>query len=104
VRAEHALSERQARPYVNAAQAAPDGVAVPERTAVFTANTCLCTCGVLGGADADRHRSRSHEDRAIGPGRFRPIGASPLKLLRGRRGTPRLGRRTVRNQRREPCR
>src|ERR1700759_2004465 len=33
---EHALSERQARRYVNAAQAAPDGVAVPERTAVFT--------------------------------------------------------------------
>ena len=33
---EHLLSERQARRYVNAAQATPDGVAVPERTAVFT--------------------------------------------------------------------
>ena len=33
---EHALSERQARRYVNAARATPDGVAVPERTAVFT--------------------------------------------------------------------
>ena len=33
---EHALSERQARRYVNAARAAPGGVAVPERTAVFT--------------------------------------------------------------------
>jgi hypothetical protein len=34
--AEHALSERQARRYVTAALARPDGVAVPERTAVFT--------------------------------------------------------------------
>lgn len=33
---EHALSERQARRYVNAAIDRPDGVAVPERTAVFT--------------------------------------------------------------------
>jgi hypothetical protein len=37
LQAEHALSERQARRYVNAARAAaPGGVAVPERTAVFT--------------------------------------------------------------------
>jgi hypothetical protein len=33
---EHALSERQARRYVNAAQGAPEGIAVPERTVVFT--------------------------------------------------------------------
>jgi hypothetical protein len=33
---EHALSERQARRYVNAARERPHGVAVPERTAVFT--------------------------------------------------------------------
>ncbi len=33
---EHALSERQARRYVNTARATPDGVLVPERTAVFT--------------------------------------------------------------------
>jgi hypothetical protein len=36
LQAEHALSERQARRYVNAAQATPEGVMVPERTAVFT--------------------------------------------------------------------
>jgi hypothetical protein len=36
LQAEHALSERQARRYVNAALERPDGVAVPERTAVFT--------------------------------------------------------------------
>ena len=36
LQAEHALSERQARRYVNAARATPDGVSVPERTAVFT--------------------------------------------------------------------
>jgi hypothetical protein len=34
--AEHLLSERQARRYVNAALARPGGVLVPERTAVFT--------------------------------------------------------------------
>src|SRR3954454_15948755 len=33
---EHSLSERQARRYVNAAIERPEGVAVPERTAVFT--------------------------------------------------------------------
>jgi hypothetical protein len=33
---EHALSERQARRYVNAAQGAPGGIVVPERTVVFT--------------------------------------------------------------------
>jgi hypothetical protein len=36
LQAEHALSERQARRYVNAARATPGGVTVPERTAVFT--------------------------------------------------------------------
>jgi predicted DNA-binding transcriptional regulator YafY len=36
LRSEFGLSERQARRYVNAARATPDGVAVPERTAVFT--------------------------------------------------------------------
>jgi Ribbon-helix-helix protein, copG family len=33
---EHALSERQARRYVNAGLERPEGVVVPERTAVFT--------------------------------------------------------------------
>jgi hypothetical protein len=33
---EHGLSERQARRYVRAAERNPRGVAVPERTAVFT--------------------------------------------------------------------
>jgi hypothetical protein len=36
LQAEHLLSERQARRYVNAARATPDGVLVPERTVVFT--------------------------------------------------------------------
>jgi hypothetical protein len=36
LQAEHVLSERQARRYVNAALEQPDGVTVPERTAVFT--------------------------------------------------------------------
>ena len=36
LQAEHGLSERQARRYVNEALARPEGVAVPERTVVFT--------------------------------------------------------------------
>jgi len=36
LQAEHALSERQARRYLNVALERPDGVAVLERTAVFT--------------------------------------------------------------------
>ena len=36
LQAEFRLSERQARRYVNEALARPDGVLVPERTAVFT--------------------------------------------------------------------
>jgi hypothetical protein len=36
LRTEHALSERQARRYVNVAVERPEGVRVPERTAVFT--------------------------------------------------------------------
>jgi hypothetical protein len=36
LQAEYDLSERQARRYVNAALARPEGVVVPERTAVFT--------------------------------------------------------------------
>jgi hypothetical protein len=36
LQAEYGLSERQGRRYVNEALARPDGVVVPERTAVFT--------------------------------------------------------------------
>jgi hypothetical protein len=36
LQAEFGLSERQGRRYVNEALARPDGVVVPERTAVFT--------------------------------------------------------------------
>ena len=36
LRAEHALSERQARRYINLARECADGMVVPERTAVFT--------------------------------------------------------------------
>ena len=34
--AEHGLSERQARRYVNAARSRPEGMSVPERRVVFT--------------------------------------------------------------------
>ena len=47
LQAEHALSERQARRYVNAARATPDGVLVPERTAVFTVRLAPSLIGGL---------------------------------------------------------
>ena len=70
------LSERQARRYVNAAIECPDGVAVPERTAVFTVRLApsliagLRRRGGFAWADAERDGrgggagvSRSHERR-----------------------------------------
>jgi len=45
--AEHLLSERQARRYVNVALAQPDGVVVPERTAVFTVRLAPSMIGAL---------------------------------------------------------
>jgi hypothetical protein len=47
LQAEFALSERQARRYVNAALEAPEGVAVPERTAVFTVRLAPSLIGGL---------------------------------------------------------
>ena len=44
---EFGLSERQARRYVNAALAEPDGVPVPERTAVFTVRLAPSLIGGL---------------------------------------------------------
>jgi predicted HicB family RNase H-like nuclease len=44
---EYALSERQARRYVNAAIERPDGLAVPERTAVFTVRLAPSLIGRL---------------------------------------------------------
>ena len=47
LQAEFGLSERQARRYVNAALAEPDGVPVPERTAVFTVRLAPSLIGGL---------------------------------------------------------
>ncbi len=47
LQAEFGLSERQARRYVNAALAWPDGVSVPERTAVFTVRLAPSLIGGL---------------------------------------------------------
>ncbi len=52
--AEYLLSERQARRYVNAALARPDGVVVPERTAVFTVR--LAPSLIAGLRDSARSR------------------------------------------------
>src|SRR5215210_461816 len=52
--AEHALSERQARRYVNAALERPEGVAVPERTTVFTVRLAPSLIAAL------RERARSN--------------------------------------------
>jgi hypothetical protein len=47
LQAEFGLSERQARRYVNVALAEPDGVPVPERTAVFTVRLAPSLIGGL---------------------------------------------------------
>ena len=47
LQAEFGLSERQARRYVNVAQEQPEGVAVPERTAVFTVRLAPSLIGGL---------------------------------------------------------
>ena len=61
---EHALSERQARRYVRAARATPEGVAVPERTAVFTVRLAPSLIAGL-----HRHaRSRGQTRRRMGEG------------------------------------
>jgi hypothetical protein len=47
LQAEFGLSERQARRYVNAGLREPEGVAVPERTAVFTVRLAPSLIGGL---------------------------------------------------------
>ncbi len=47
LQAEFGLSERQARRYVNVARERPDGVPVPERTAVFTVRLAPSLIGAL---------------------------------------------------------
>ena len=47
LQAEFGLSERQARRYVNEALERPDGVSVPERTAVFTVRLAPSLIGGL---------------------------------------------------------
>ena len=49
LQAEFGLSERQARRYVNAGVGWPDGVPVPERTAVFTVRLAPSLIGGLRG-------------------------------------------------------
>jgi hypothetical protein len=56
---EHALSERQARRYVNAAIEQPDGVRVPERTAVFTVRLAPSLIAGLRAAARSRGQSLS---------------------------------------------
>ena len=59
LQAEHGLSERQARRYVNAARAMPDGVLVPERTALFTVRLAPSLIAGLRGRARSRGQSLS---------------------------------------------
>ena len=54
LQAEFGLSERQARRYVNAGMERPDGVPVPERTAVFTVRLAPSLIGALREPGAER--------------------------------------------------
>jgi hypothetical protein len=56
---EHELSERQARRYVNAALERPDGVVVPERTALFTVRLAPSLIAGLRAHARSRGRSLS---------------------------------------------
>src|SRR5262249_16846048 len=58
LQAEHALSERQGRRYVNAARVRPEGMAVPERTTMFTVRLAPSLIAGL------RERARS-SDRSL---------------------------------------
>lgn len=57
LQAECGLSERQARRYVNVALGRPEGVVVPERTAVFTVR--LAPSLIAGLRDSARLRGRT---------------------------------------------
>ena len=59
LQAEHGLSERQARRYVNAALERPEGVVVPERTAVFTVRLAPSLIAGLRGVARSRGRTLS---------------------------------------------
>ena len=56
---EHALSERQARRYVNAALERPEGMAVPERSAVFTVRLAPSLIAGLRGQARSRGQTLS---------------------------------------------
>jgi predicted DNA-binding transcriptional regulator YafY len=57
LQSEYGLSERQARRYVNAALGRPEGVVVPERTAVFTVR--LAPSLIIGLRERARSRGQS---------------------------------------------
>ena len=57
LQAQYGLSERQARRYVNAALGRPEGVVVPERTAVFTVR--LAPSLIAGLRERARSRGQS---------------------------------------------
>ena len=57
LQAEYGLSERQGRRYVNEALARPEGVVVPERTAVFTVR--LAPSLIVGLRDRARSSGQS---------------------------------------------
>jgi hypothetical protein len=59
LRSEYALSERQARRYVNAAQEQPQGIVVPERTAVFTVRLAPSLIAGLRGRARSRGQTLS---------------------------------------------
>ena len=83
---EYGLSERQARRYVRAAERCPDGVVVPERTAVFTVRLPeSLIAGVRAAAARDggslsataARALRAGLERADGPGERSARGGAP---------------------------
>jgi len=78
---EHVLSERQARRYVNAALERPEGVVVPERTAVFTVRLAP---SLIAGLRRDA-RSRGLTLSALGRGGGEAVSRSRSRATRWHR-------------------
>jgi len=84
---EFGLSERQARRYVRAAERCPDGVVVPERTAVFTVRlpesliaairAAAAACGGVSLSETTAHALRVGLERSDGLGKRSGRGGAP---------------------------
>ena len=87
LQSEHALSERQARRYVNEALQCPEPIVVPERAAVFTVRlpesliaairAAAAACGGVSLSETTAHALRVGLERSDGLGKRSGRGGAP---------------------------